>query len=51
MVEPCRSGRAMFGTELRSAMLNERNIDPFGAPHSWLTGGVIVLLTLVSTMR
>jgi hypothetical protein len=31
-------------------MVNERYIDPFGAHTSWLTGGVIALLTLVSTM-
>jgi hypothetical protein len=31
-------------------MLNECRIDPFGAHKSWLTGGVIALLTLVSTM-
>ena len=31
-------------------MLNERRIDPFGAHKSWLTGDVIALLTLVSTM-
>ena len=50
MVTPYRSNRAIFETELRSTMLNERRIDPFGAHTSSLTGGVIALLTLVSTM-
>ena len=31
-------------------MLNEHRLDPFGAHKSSLTGGVIALLTLVSTM-
>lgn len=50
MVEPYRSNRAIFETERRLTMLNERRIDPCGAHTSWLTGGVIALLTLVSTM-
>jgi hypothetical protein len=31
-------------------MLNARYINPFGAHKSWLTGGFIMPLTLVSTM-
>jgi hypothetical protein len=31
-------------------MLNVRHIDPFEAHKSWLTGGAITSLTLVSTM-
>jgi hypothetical protein len=50
MVGPGHSNRAIFETELRSAMLNERRIDPFGAHNSWLTGGVIDHLSLLSTM-
>jgi hypothetical protein len=41
---------AIFWNRVHSAMVNERYIDPFGAHTSWLTGGVIALLTLVSTM-
>jgi len=50
MVAPYRFNRAIFETERRLTMLNERRIDPFGAHKSWLTGDVIALLTLVSTM-
>ena len=50
MVEPYRSNRAIFETERRSTMSNERRIDPFGAHKPLLTGVVIALLTLVSTM-
>lgn len=50
MVEPYRSNCAIFETERRSTMLNECRIDPFGAHKSWLTGGAIAFLTLVSTM-
>jgi hypothetical protein len=50
MVTPYRSNRAIFETELRSTMLNERRLDPFEAHKSSLTGGIITLLTLASTM-
>ena len=50
MVGAACSHRAIFWNRVPSWMLNERRIDPFGAHKSWLTGGVITLLTLVSTM-
>lgn len=50
MVTPYRSNHAIFETGRRSTMLNEHRLDPFGAHKSSLTGGVIALLTLVSTM-
>ena len=50
IVTPYHSNRAIFETERRTTMLNERRIDPFRAHKSWLTGGVIAPLTLVSTM-
>ena len=50
MVGPGCSHRAIFGNRVHAFMLNERHINPFGAHKSWLTGGVIALLTLVSTM-
>jgi hypothetical protein len=39
-----------FVTELHSAMLNERSIEPFQAHNAWLTEGVIAPLSLMSTM-
>ena len=50
MVGPGHSNRAIFETELRSPMLNERRTDPFGAHKSWLAGRIVASLTLVSTM-
>lgn len=35
---------------MQSLMLNEHLIDPFGAHKSWLPGGVIAPLSLMSTM-
>ena len=50
MVKPACSNRAIFGNRVHAFMLNERRLDPFEAHKSWLPGGVIASLSLMSTM-
>jgi hypothetical protein len=50
MVRPGCSNRAIFGNRVPAFILHECRIDPFKAHKFWLSGGVIVPLSLVSMM-